>query len=278
MRILLITLCFNLIFVPLVGQQNQPKARETDRKAAEKQGNPPQPSVPLEVHVSGPVKVEATQPKQQAAKEEPKPFLTHGEWVMGILTLIYVGITFFGLRAINRQAGIAQEAAEAASKNALALMNSERAWVVVNVRRVGHGMSSNSAAEIVLTNLGKTVALIKELVVKTETVNSIQDVKGSATEGQALDDVKDVVVAPSEPFEVRIRVPETGTTQQVAVRGIVKYCDSNNRSWYTRFLYLGDVVGVEDILMFRRIPHGYYNSYGEDYEKCELSNPDSMYQ
>jgi hypothetical protein len=111
MRILLITLCFNLIFVPLVGQQNQPKARETDRKAAEKQGNPPQPSVPLEVHVSGPVKVEATQPKQQAAKEEPKPFLTHGEWVMGILTLIYVGITFFGLRAINRQAGIAQEAA-----------------------------------------------------------------------------------------------------------------------------------------------------------------------
>jgi hypothetical protein len=40
-------------------------------------------------------------------------FLTHGEWVMSVLTLVYVVISFFGLMAIKRQADIAKSQSDA---------------------------------------------------------------------------------------------------------------------------------------------------------------------
>src|SRR5580704_8606623 len=85
-----------------------------------------------------------------------QPFLTHGEWIMGTLTAIYVGITGFyawvshkTLRAIERQAkdqadagaeqmrlahgaaDAAQKSASAALLNAQALISAERPWIIV---------------------------------------------------------------------------------------------------------------------------------------------------
>lgn len=60
-----------------------------------------------------------------------KPFLSHGEWVIGTLTAIYVLISFFSFRAIKRQADISQQAARAAERNTEALINIERPWLLV---------------------------------------------------------------------------------------------------------------------------------------------------
>jgi hypothetical protein len=92
-----------------------------------------------------------------------KHFLTHGEWVLSILTLAYVVISFFSFRAIKRQAEIAEEAAkaaqksaEAASSNARALINSERAFLPITVEM----KSSSGWFEFTVTNVGRTPAEI----------------------------------------------------------------------------------------------------------------------
>jgi uncharacterized protein (UPF0333 family) len=192
--------------------------------------------------------------------------MTHGEWVMAILTLAYVVISFFSFRAIKNQSKTAKQAADAASANAVALMNAERAWVVVAVKgTMGTWRPDDNATEIVFSNVGKTPALINEVIVKTERVRSIQDVSGSAQEGAVIDEMKDVLVAPGEHLAIPISVDQS-MSSAVVVRGIVKYSDANKRPWCTRFLYLCDYVRLNQAVFFRRIPHGYYNSYGEGYE------------
>lgn len=101
------------------------------------------------------------------------PFLTHCEWVMAILTAIYVGITGFyawvsrrTLETIQDQAEtnraqfekqlkVAKEAATAAQQNAQAIINAERAWVHV---RLEHQATNYYAFEV--SNVGKTPAII----------------------------------------------------------------------------------------------------------------------
>ncbi len=72
-----------------------------------------------------------------AALTESKPFLTHGEWVMSILTFIYVVISAGSLWAIRKQAKIADKAAQAALINAQAVIATERALVVPKLYPLG---------------------------------------------------------------------------------------------------------------------------------------------
>ena len=216
--------------------------------------------------------LEKAQPKPQPQenggdKQSRDPLYCAYLWA----TIIGVGGGLIGLRLIWKQVKATEVSAEAASTNAQALMNSERAWVVVAVRGTGvRWEPANHPAEIVLSNFGKTPALVKELSVRREIVNSIQDVNGGPGNGETLDDVKDMLLAPGEPFAIPINIPQTPVGPKVvAVLGIVKYCDANGRPWYTRFLYFSNPPSHREPLIFRRIPHGYYNSYGKGYESCQ---------
>jgi hypothetical protein len=60
----------------------------------------------------------------QAESPQSKPWLTHGELVMSILTGIYVLISFFGLLAIHEQASMAQQ-------NIQSVIDAGRTWVTV---------------------------------------------------------------------------------------------------------------------------------------------------
>lgn len=211
-------------------------------------------------------KIEA---EESGSKKQPHDLLYQAYlWA----TIIGVSGGFVGLVFIWLQIRAARASAEAAVKSANALMNAERAWIVVVVRGTGYEWRpDNNATEIALFNFGKTPAMIKELLVKTEPVRSIQDVRGSAQEGTILEEVKDVLLAPNEPFAIPIKVPQS-MDSPVAVRGIIKYSDVNRRSWCTRFLYLCNFVRLDEPIVFRRIPHGYYNSYGQGYQNEEGGN------
>ena len=127
-----------------VGQQNPPQAKHQKNKAKDQAVQPSPAPVP-EVRDSTPASAPAPQAKEQTPQPELKPLLSHGEWVMGVLTAIYVLISFFSFRAIQRQADIAadsavaannaataaQDAARAAERNTEALMNIERPWLIV---------------------------------------------------------------------------------------------------------------------------------------------------
>jgi hypothetical protein len=98
--------------------QNEHSPSQPDVKAKQNQTNPVESPPPFEVHINGTVKTETAEAKQQAPKEEAKPFLTHAEWVMASLTLAYVIISLGGFIAIKRQAKIAELAANAAKQSA----------------------------------------------------------------------------------------------------------------------------------------------------------------
>ncbi len=171
-----------VLCLPLIGQQNKPETAETKAKATDKGANSQPVTAATEIRGSSPAVQHAPNHKQQTAEAESKPFLTHGEWVMGILTAVYLGISFFGLKAIIKQARIAQHAANAAKASADALINAERAWVIAELvpicvkfgkswhRPAGSGWAALSEEEILkgdhlkhklkLTNMGRTPAHI----------------------------------------------------------------------------------------------------------------------
>jgi hypothetical protein len=131
----------------LVNAQNYEQASKNETKPKPTADNPQPPAAIIEVQQRRPAIEPTTQPKQQAPEAESRPFLTHGEWVMAILTTIYVGISYFGLRAIKKQADIAQ-------LNAQALIDAERAWIDIDLSRTGTFYS------FTVTNFGRTLAIV----------------------------------------------------------------------------------------------------------------------
>ena len=103
-------------------------------------------------------------------------FLTHGEWVMAVLTAIYVCLTGWYVRVAHRtlktiqsqadaaqtqfaqQLEVAREAANAARRNAMALINVERAWILVKLH---NRMPPSQNYNVVVSNTGKTMALLE---------------------------------------------------------------------------------------------------------------------
>jgi hypothetical protein len=141
--------CAVILFGTLVGAQNHKQPAENENKSNHTTNNPQPATTIPEVHACSPAIEQTTQSKQQAADAVSRPFLTHGEWVMAILTAIYVGISYFGLRAIKQQADIAQSTADA-------IVDAERAWIDIDLRKFGVNYS------FIVTNYGKTHGIITE--------------------------------------------------------------------------------------------------------------------
>ena len=123
---------------------------------------------------------------------------------------------FIGLYFIWRQVRATEISANAASKNAVALMDAERAWITVSVRGCDDAPERfRTAANVVIRNVGKIPARIKKFAVESRIVRSIQDM-GASTEAIDADiGVANTLIAPSDPLEVTVDIPET--TDRVAV-------------------------------------------------------------
>lgn len=204
------------------------------------------------------------------------PFLTHGEWVMSGLTFIYVCLTAFyaltshkTLKALEdqgrhakeeaeardtqfaQQLKVSQDAATAASLNAQAVINSERAWVFADLlptighaRFLGEGTTS-IFARINCKNVGRSPAWIFEVRVRFKFVEAD---KLSAI--PPLEEAEEIwagthPIAPTdEPFSSDCTLAAEGiqgidsiTGEWAVIFGVVKYRDIYNESRQTTFGY-----------------------------------------
>jgi hypothetical protein len=214
-------------------------------------------------------------------------WLTHGEWVMAILTGIYVLFTgvyvliaYFTLRAIHRQADIAEaqsrdalatattaeKAAVAARDSADAVMNAERPWILVSdacldSEFVRH--SDDPEGELVphfvvkftITNVGKTPAIVHGFEGGIEGVGG--DLRhefqtlGDSWKGQARrvlgpgqeDELRFIT---QESFE-RIEFPQIHQGKSINKRlvafGSVEYSDTFNKKHLSRFCFIHKPYG-----------------------------------
>jgi hypothetical protein len=155
MRLILAFMLF--IFVarsPGNHAENQPKATDSQgASGASEKSQTPVPSV-----VQNPRGTEtqlAAQEKHEDASPKPAPFMSHAEWIMSVLTLIYVGLTGFYVYysrqtlaelqrqieliekqdlATKQQLEIAQKSADAATNSLTALLKIERPFVIIEQR------------------------------------------------------------------------------------------------------------------------------------------------
>jgi hypothetical protein len=157
MRSLCYVSLFLLLAFPLTSGQDHPQAKGQSDNTTQPAGAGER-KLPSSVETAAQQGQATSQKKETSAPEEPRPWLTHGEWVMSILTaiyvlatLVYVRISHKTLKAIEDQgkhakgeaeAGdkrfsgqlkVSQDAANAASLNAQAIISSERPWVLIAV-------------------------------------------------------------------------------------------------------------------------------------------------
>lgn len=256
-----------LICLPLVGQQNKSQTREQKSERTANNGHPQTSDTVVEIHKGSQVGTPTSESKQQAAQTEAKPFLTHGEWVMAILTAVYVIISYFVLQAIKREARIGQQAADAATKSADALMNAERAWLLARtvdvdsrtkeiltgrireaVRPREQGVTIRF--EYCFTNLGRTPARITRIGARFQKLQTLADLPAEPNYGIAVLDVQ-LVLAPNDSTNLTWQVlePDGVLTGDEVVSitlgkaflyayGFVKYLDIFDRQQEARFGYV----------------------------------------
>jgi hypothetical protein len=117
-----------ILFSRYVVSQDTGQTKQADKVATDS-AKGAQPTVAPKVEIkAAPTGNNTSKDKQQTPQPEPKPFMSHAEWVIATLTLIYViatmgyvVISFHMLSAIKKQAGIAALAADVAQKTLMAI-------------------------------------------------------------------------------------------------------------------------------------------------------------
>jgi len=252
-----------LVAVPAsVGEQYTPKTKQ-QKKESKNQAVQPKPTTPTpEVLPSTPASAPTPQAKEQTPKPELKPFLSHGEWVIGSLTAIYVVISFFSFMAIKRQAHIAeqaataaQDAAKAAERNTEALINIERPFLLVTGVRYdvlpgktpdGH-YENASHVHFTFKNFGNSPAWCITLGGRFKAFAKADDLLGEPDYGN-IDDIETygIVLPPGEEREI-LNITHQGAEEEFSAvvagelfwfaYGFFRYRDIFGRTHETRFCY-----------------------------------------
>lgn len=145
------------------------------------------------------------------AKNILAPLITNwplvGVAVWGIIVAIRT------LRVLREQTEATRIAAEAAKASADALINSERAWVLVDIGRVPPFKPDPNQLQILwifptIKNYGKAVARIKRVagIVKLIPEGQSLPVVPEYSPGQGFDDQIDIVLPPEVPMRPRLSV------------------------------------------------------------------------
>jgi hypothetical protein len=153
----------------------QNKATESHHDNSEKLPN----ATPSSVRLQSPAHLEVEQPKSESKGKNGKGD-AEGCLYRAYLwaTIIGVGGGWVGIFLIIWQARIAKRAADAATKNALALMNAERAWLLLEKIEVpdirpDSTIKRKATFHYMFKNYGKTPAFITKLVVQFKRYTSL---------------------------------------------------------------------------------------------------------
>jgi hypothetical protein len=214
-------------------------------------------------------------PRWYAALKGPEWYLV----VVGILTFI----------TIAWQAVETRRAAQAAQVSAKALINSERAWVVINeispppglISQPNPGPLTTMRMAFTFKNCGRTIARIKDVQIRFHTIRAIEDlpqVPDYKPSAFPADKFFGQILAPSQEFEVATSF-EGGmpTDEQItAIRryelalcayGCVRYLDFANEPRVSQFCYVYYVprglvmIGVNEKERFETGGPPGYNRY-----------------
>ena len=198
-------------------------------------------------------------------------WLTHGEWVMSGLTLVYVCLTAFyaltshkTLKALEDQGShakedakardeqfeqqlkVSQAAATAASLNAQAIINSERAWVFADLlKTIGHARFLGGGTTIIYVrvnckNVGRSPAWIFEVrarfkFVEADTLPPIPPLE----EAEGIWAGTHPIAPTDEPFSTDdfslTAEGRQGEREWAVIYGVVKYRDIYNETRQTTF-------------------------------------------
>ncbi len=180
--------------------------------------------------------------------------------IVGILQAVILGWQAISLsrtiKAINTQAGIMERqtkatetAAKAAELNAEALINSERAWVMVDIEN-DHGngqikaeILSGLAIVCICRNHGKSTAWVTQKLIRMERSIAIPE-KPQLEDADAFqDEPEPLAEIPSRCHHVVEPRPVNPSGPTTFIYGVVKYRDIFNRSRETFFGYRHDPTG-----------------------------------
>jgi len=136
MRTFLLSVLLVACVLPSVHAEQEMQPKDQGRNGNEqsvKKTEVPTPSI-IVSNCTHPEKASSQAEKQTSKTESYQwtPYLTNGELVLSVITLVYVFISYFILRATSKQADLAKISAEAARLNAQAVINAERPWIVIS--------------------------------------------------------------------------------------------------------------------------------------------------
>jgi hypothetical protein len=135
-RLIFLASIIAIVSANVVGQDTD-QTKQADKVIADNSNAAQKAVAKIETKSAPTTTNEALNGKQPAAQSKAAPFMSHAEWVTASLTLIYVIatsfyviISFHTLRAIKRQADIADFAANASLLNAKAFIKSQMPQII----------------------------------------------------------------------------------------------------------------------------------------------------
>lgn len=168
---------------------------------------------------------------------------------IAFLTLIYVGVSWFTLRKISKQAEIAEKAADAALLNARAVINAERARLAIDVEmspflgdlavRDGEMVANFNLTCI---NVGKTPAWIYDVVVDLQCLMVIPDYPKFSEAAEVHSKPRTLQPSERDPkgFSQAYSLlckGEWGFDKQIVICGSVKFRDVFEKNGRSTFGY-----------------------------------------
>ena len=160
MRILL---AFILLSSLWVEGKNQHQTRQPETKSGQDANHTPNKPSSVE-QASTPNRDSESSAEQQTASQEPRPWLTHGEWVMAVLTLIYVVITgFYAVTSHRTLNAITEQGNKSADQfqQQLAEMKTAREQTIEQMRnavRQTGDLVRQGAAQVAALNISANIA------------------------------------------------------------------------------------------------------------------------
>lgn len=250
--------------------QDKSKTEYQTREAESHPSNPSpsSPTTTVEINIGTPTNTSPGGGRKQESKAEARPFVTGGEGIIAIITAVYVIISFFTFRAIERQ-----------TLSAEAQLAAESPWIMVNIE-YSPGMKGRFLGTIKVhdepethhtdfifrfdcINHGRTPALITEkraklIIVPKDSLPRDPDLRAT----EVLDDRAEPLAAGKKSFTKRdeqFSAPGyQGLDDWTVLYGVVRYRDVFGRDRQTTFGY--EVTLGEKI---ERLPGSYYR-YNEN--------------
>ncbi len=203
-------------------------------------------------------KAETTDDKKDSV-ENLLPWFLKPEWIIVYVTLSYVVITGFTLRAIWRQAKIAEMTARS-------LMDADRAWLLVTVGKLPDITPVPDLLQILwieprVDNAGRTPAWTVRMRLRAQQFPSLKDIPPEPIyEGEETKHFDGEAALPPgasvAPLRVGVDAHDFTAIRQgksfLYVYGFIDYMDIYKRSFSTRFCFLYHVPGG-----FNPIPEGF---------------------